>query len=1179
MSRRWPYRRMSVAAAGLALGCAAPSAVAQDLPAAPKTQAAPITLPTGTDAHHASLAVDSDGTAHIVWTVASPSGGGGDQLVYCRLPRGAKSCARTQTFAEDGNDSFGTDVLIPDPGHVILLDERCCPPDATYAVQSTDGGATFSAPRIVGGGAVVSSGNVEAAAAGPGPYQLSFLSSGSGGGIRYETDPLAGPPSGADAQLGGMPHQWYGGGIAFVDPTTPMIATTDLDNTYYQRFNPTKGSNQNDAAQWDPQATIPGENEPSLVGGRSGVFLMTHVKTNAHSSGNDSYAVRPYRAAGGTFGASTLVSDVGDMIRGTFREDAGGGLGLAWLANSGTIDKGRTSGPLRYASSADGGRTWAKTTLVNDSESGAYDLRIGLAPDHGGFLLYDHNNAGPIQLAVIPPGGAGAATGGGGTGSGAVGSCVASVTITAKVTADGFNGGCLRVKGGGKYAADGDVRINGIDFLTGATGKLDIDTGSDTVTASGAVREQAGSVKLHSGALTWDVDHPAKFTGLDSFHVNLLGFKVVGEADVQFVKGGTTISGHVQLPDPFAVTGDVTFHTDQQHGLLLDKVHVGVTPPHEIDVGVLTIRSMSVDYDAAADTFTGDATMVLGGGGDLKAAFGFKQGKFDYGTAIYGGPPLPTIIYPPDVTLNKIGFSVSGTAKTLGPGNQAIVVPGLHLAGGVDLGVGTFGGHSAVEVDALPNGFPKVSPQDGGLSFDFPSGAYPAHLGAGGTIKVAGIALGGGHADFYTSGVFTFGSSFSLGSKDLGVTADVAGAVDVPDGSFYAEGDANVCVVLCVGGSAIISTIGVAACADLHLVSVGIGYMWSDGAHVYFKGCDVGAYKPAGPRSVRDAAAGGTGSVTLKGGVPEGVIRVTGTGGVPGITVSGPGGVSIASDPLNPGAPVAKDGVLLIPNGDDSTATVLIANPAGGAYTVTGNGGTITRIDKADGLPSLTFGGGGATARAAAGSTPTVTGKGRHRTLSYRIAHLDPSQERVELFESSAGGVLHKLGDAKAHGPLPFTVADGPGGTREVLAVVTRGGVPAQRTAIAHFVAPGPITPGRPRSVRVVRTASRLTVRWKAAANAARYVVRVKLSDGRTDTYGVKAGRRLSVRAAALENADHGAITVTAYARNGRAGPAARAAVAAKRAKSRKRAPKQPHAAPKHCPPPGTAGSAACRRG
>lgn len=65
------------------------------VPAAAPGQPQPITLTADSNAHKASIAVDTDGTAHVAWAVTQS---GGDQLVYCRVPRGATACEKTQTF-------------------------------------------------------------------------------------------------------------------------------------------------------------------------------------------------------------------------------------------------------------------------------------------------------------------------------------------------------------------------------------------------------------------------------------------------------------------------------------------------------------------------------------------------------------------------------------------------------------------------------------------------------------------------------------------------------------------------------------------------------------------------------------------------------------------------------------------------------------------------------------------------------------------------------------------------------------------------------------------------------------------------------------------------------------------------------------------------------------------------
>src|SRR5436190_3204661 len=59
--------------------------------------AKPFTLDGGARASFPDLAVDSRGTAHIAWNVIRNITVG-DQVVYCEVPRGKRSCARKRTF-------------------------------------------------------------------------------------------------------------------------------------------------------------------------------------------------------------------------------------------------------------------------------------------------------------------------------------------------------------------------------------------------------------------------------------------------------------------------------------------------------------------------------------------------------------------------------------------------------------------------------------------------------------------------------------------------------------------------------------------------------------------------------------------------------------------------------------------------------------------------------------------------------------------------------------------------------------------------------------------------------------------------------------------------------------------------------------------------------------------------
>src|SRR5512143_3484578 len=75
-------------------------------------------------AEHPDIAVDSAGTAHVAWNV-STGVTEDDLLVYCRVPRGGKACASTQTFTLPDN-AAATHVEIAPSGAVVLVSVRCC---------------------------------------------------------------------------------------------------------------------------------------------------------------------------------------------------------------------------------------------------------------------------------------------------------------------------------------------------------------------------------------------------------------------------------------------------------------------------------------------------------------------------------------------------------------------------------------------------------------------------------------------------------------------------------------------------------------------------------------------------------------------------------------------------------------------------------------------------------------------------------------------------------------------------------------------------------------------------------------------------------------------------------------------------------------------------------------------
>jgi hypothetical protein len=206
------------------------------------------------------------------------------------------------------------------------------------------------------------------------------------------------------------------------------------------------------------------------------------------------------------------------------------------------------------------------------------------------------------------------------------------------------------------------------------------------------------------------------------------------------------------------------------------------------------------------------------------------------------------------------------------------------------------------------------------------------------------------------------------------------------------------------------------------------------------------------------------------------MVKVTGQGGVPDVTLNGPNQTVI--DTKNP--PKSSNVVIMIQG--DSTL-IALKQPAGGTWTVTQDAGSVpvTGVAFAEGLPAPQI-------------VASVSGRGLHRVLSYRVKQ-HPGL-RV-TFAEQGGRTFHLIGPAKnASGRISFTSANGRAGRRAIVALITENGTPARSIVITHYSAPGPLRPARPGRVRISRTSVLVSVRWQPAAGAVRYQVILTGSNG-----------------------------------------------------------------------------------
>lgn len=371
-----------------------------------------------------SIAVDEEGTAHVVWNESNF--GSADVLHYCRVPRGAGACVGEQTFVPpDGEAQYNTDtagprVVITGPQDISILTFRypnvvtvnragsplancydLYPPPSeechagssnTWIYNSTDGGQTFGTPHVFShrspsGDAAV--------------LQVPF-SGGSGPLIATVTDTESGgtffdsaPPDGyarTDANVGDEGRdRAYGGTVAPLNDSIPLTAFSDLSgNLYVREWGGVEP--RNDIADWKPAQRVDAGEEPHLAGGPGGAYLL--YRQGTATGRGDSLVLRRYE--NGAVSPSTLVSDNGGVANADLFEDDSGALHMAWARRDASADT------LRYRFSPDGQNFTATESIATAGPSAMWNVDLGAAEDGGGFAVWSSTLSGNGTISIVP---------------------------------------------------------------------------------------------------------------------------------------------------------------------------------------------------------------------------------------------------------------------------------------------------------------------------------------------------------------------------------------------------------------------------------------------------------------------------------------------------------------------------------------------------------------------------------------------------------------------------------------------------------------------------------------------------------------------------------------------------------------------------------------------------------
>jgi len=1122
--------------------------------APPAARAArPFTLDPSKNAEFPDVAVDAQGTAHVVWQENRPYVSGdpvasADLIHYCRIPRGRRGCQARLTLSAPA-DSIGPDtrILIASDGTIYIIAHRCCDffksPDAleaTFAFASTDGGHTFGSPVPIGTNEVDGD-----AALGPGGFSVSAVSQITTGGVEYQTMPLAGPPVVQQASIGAYGSTVLDGesSLGFVDPLTPVFAGRQISgHVYVRRFG--GGTDYNSSGGWGVPIDLGAADDPrfaGLPGGFHGLYLM--LRTGGPNKRR--YVVRRY--TGGTpglgadglhFGKPVRVSEIGDPIFREFLMDPSGRLHALWIDND--------DNSLRHRTSRNGVR-WSKRPellLGRERADSVYNIAADAARDGGGLAVYDVGSGdGPVRAITFGPQGP-VGSGGGG--------CVDSVAIGPSVAI--AQNGCFKRKGD-RFTTAGDVRVNGIDLTTGGAGasgggpesatasaapKIVVNRGARTLTTTAKVEVAIGNVRLGNEKLAWRLPNskgaihdlagnPATLNTA-AMKTPLFGLKVSGYTTPKVTgKNAILVPVNVALPAPFdsvlggGASGSAKLRATNGGGLDLTDFHIVIT---DAWLGIAELEKFDLKFSGSTSRLSGDTHILLPvAASKLGIAFvlehgDFVSGKGDFTFTAPGQLPVAT-----DVLLKQIRFAVEKA--------QGCAKPTL-IAGGVTFVMGP---------DPIP-GIPLVG-LDGDVSYSFPRGScgLPGVLDASGKGKLVGIPFASLGAVYKTDGSLTFDGSASFGALGAQASVTAKGGVNIPKKQFYASGKASASIgsFNLAGFDAVVANKGIAACGtvtpipspgsviegDPEPISAGFEYPWGGSFDPDWPpDCDVnlGAYKSASASRASGARASATNTFTVPKGLPSVEVKLDGEGGAPGLMLGGPHGISKIFSPADQTSLFAgRIQIVAVPEVQRTFLRIL--RPPAGTYTVADLPGTtpIKATSVARGLPK-----------------PSVRGsvrrlRGRGQQLRYRIRSIPGQTVR---FVEEGRGVRAPIGLAKkAKGALRFRPAPGPRGRRVIVAYVLERGVPRARLPVARFVPPAAGRPPRVGLVRVRRRGSKAIVTWRRTPGAARYAVAWRLRDGRR---GARVVKRRRFVLAGIPGVNGGAFRVAGLRRDNVAGKVTR---------------------------------------
>jgi hypothetical protein len=1125
-----------------------------------------ITIGTGKDPN---LLVDAAGSAHIVFTEDGGSTSP-DTLAVCNLQRGKTACAQNSTAptpqAPDssqrgvysGNFPAGnhdTDGAVPlSIQNQLYVVERRFPdtfdtPDGStngsnvFEWQSDDGGDTLTGPADIGdnqmAGGAITYGD-------PNAPSIGTISRLQTEGTFFQGTQPGAYAGDAKAELGDG-EQDVSGSVA-PDMSGPIIrpvaAYADNNGNTYLREWSGQGD-INDISTWSAPTTVAGYS-PEIVGGASGVFLLT----SSSDIGGGKLSLRKIVGDAVSGPAVTLGTSLSTPA---ISEDAAGELSYAFTDTTGIEDETSSDG-------ASFSPAQLVATLPSGSDAG--HLVTAVTADGGGFIAFVENGQGAEDIGKVVAAAVGTQVAtalpglgplpGGGVGSAAGDQLATSTCSSAKfgdVDAEIYprDAACFVPDPADRNMSVtlGTVDLNGILLIPDKGTQIGIDAKLHKIQTSGSVRvvlraKGIPDITLYHGPLAYDVpddgDNGDLFSPyFDGTGQSVAGFPISGNIDPKLTKGGLNIAVSLKLPAYLGgLTGQVDLKAKSFAGLSLDSLNFTVP---DINLAALELKNLTIRYQSDGDVWAGGAQLLVPAGGaalTLGLSVEFDNGQWTKGHIDFGVPypGLPIGEDPPSLYFTNGSLDLNfqhGTTLIGDVGFGAIPLP--------------------VSADPTPHDF--LFSVDAALKASF---ASPVTLSLTGTTYLSKIQIGTETLTWQLPDDISFTGQTKLDLGLFSITGEIGGQIEPTHHLYGAYIDATGSI-----DGYNIAHVGVAVNQKGFGAQISIGGVrcyWKNSDCAVVIGGDVITRFKNPPLSTgtsqRRAHTAASATFSVPKGAPTADVDVTGTGGPPSVILISPTGqqltpTQLTQDALPPGARAVA-----VADTPDSSTDVGLIKPQAGTWQV------IQAPDSPTAVSSVQYAIGESSPTAKA----TVTASGRKRVLHYRVS---TSADTAVTFVEQTDHLTHLIGTAKGRsGTIAFTPLDGPAGRRTIVAELTNDGAPLTDRTVATYVAPGPLTPGPARRLRVTAAKQAFHYRYTPPANATRVLVTLVASDGRHLQRVVSAtvqGGTLAARGVP----DRVSVTVVGIAANGRRGApvSAQAKLAAAKPRHRTTRPRHRTAQPR----------------